>query len=58
LRACENRVLRKIFRLEKAEVSGGWREFHEEIYKLYSSDIIRMMKSRSILSHIGAMRGA
>jgi hypothetical protein len=26
----ENRLLRRIFRLEKGEVSGGWRKLHDE----------------------------
>jgi hypothetical protein len=28
LRVCENRVLRGIFRPERGEVTGGWRELH------------------------------
>jgi hypothetical protein len=49
----ENRVLRRIFRRERAEVTGGWRELHnEELHNLYSSpSIIRMIKP-------GRMRGA
>jgi hypothetical protein len=47
LRVFENRVLRKIFGLNRDEVTGGWRKLHiEELHNLYSaSSIIRMMKS-------------
>ena len=30
LRVCGNRVLRKIFRPKTEEVTGGWRELHNE----------------------------
>jgi hypothetical protein len=48
LRVFENRVLRRIFGPKRDEVTGGWRELHnEEFYNLYSSpSIIRMIKSR------------
>jgi hypothetical protein len=48
LRVFENRVLRRIFGLKRDEVTGGWRELHnEELHDLYSSpSIIRMVKSR------------
>jgi hypothetical protein len=44
----ENRVLRRIFRPKRDEVTGGWRKLHnEEPHDLYSSpSIIRMLKSR------------
>jgi hypothetical protein len=44
----ENRVLRRIFRPKRDEVTGGWRKLHdEELYSFYSSpSIIRMIKSR------------
>jgi hypothetical protein len=48
LRAFENRVLRRMFGLGKDEVTGEWKELHnEELHELYSSpSIIRIMKSR------------
>jgi hypothetical protein len=41
----DNRVLRRIFGLERDDVTGGWKKFHsEELHSLYSSpDIIRMI---------------
>jgi hypothetical protein len=44
----ENRVLRRIFRPKRDEVTGGWRKLHnEELHNLYSSpSIIRVIKSR------------
>jgi hypothetical protein len=43
----ENRVLRRIFGLNRYEVTGDWRKLHnEELLDEYSSpDIIRMIKS-------------
>jgi hypothetical protein len=48
LRVFENRVLRRIFRPRRDEVTGEWRKLHnEEIHDLYSSpSIIRIMKSK------------
>jgi hypothetical protein len=48
LRVFENRVLRKIFRQKRDEVTGDWSRLHnEELHNLYSSPkIIRMIKSR------------
>jgi hypothetical protein len=48
LRVSENRVLRRIFGLQREEVAGGWRRLHnEEIHYLYASPhIIMVMKSR------------
>jgi hypothetical protein len=47
LRVFENRVLRKIFRPKRDEVTGEWRRLHkEELNDLYSSpNIIRVIKS-------------
>jgi hypothetical protein len=44
----ENRVLRRIFGPKRDEVTGEWRELHnEELRDLYSSpSIIRIIKSR------------
>jgi hypothetical protein len=43
----ENRVLRRIFRPKKDEVTGEWRKLqNKELHSLYSSlSIIRMVKS-------------
>jgi hypothetical protein len=48
LRVFQNRALRRIFGLKRAEVMGDWRKLHnEELHNLYSSpNIIRMIKSR------------
>jgi hypothetical protein len=50
LRVFENRVLRRIFGLERDEVTGEWRRLHKkELYALYSSpNIIRVIKSRKL----------
>jgi hypothetical protein len=50
LRVFENRVLRRIFGLQRDEVTGEWRKLHnEELHDLYSSpSIIRIIKSRTI----------
>jgi hypothetical protein len=38
LRAFENRVLRRIYRPKRDEVTGGWRKLHDEkLGNLYSS---------------------
>jgi hypothetical protein len=46
----ENRVLRRIIGPKRDEVTGGWRNLHnEELHNLYSSpNVIRMIKSRRI----------
>jgi hypothetical protein len=46
LRVFENRVLKRIFGPKRDEVTGEWREVHnEELHYLYSSpSIIRMIK--------------
>jgi hypothetical protein len=48
LRVFGNRVLRGIFGPKTDEVTGGWRQLHnEELHNFYSSpSIIRMIKSR------------
>jgi hypothetical protein len=48
LRACENRVSRRMYESKRDEVTGDWRKLHnEELHNLYfSPSIIRMMKSR------------
>jgi hypothetical protein len=55
----ENRVLRRIFGPMRAEVTGDWRELHnEELHNLYSSsDIIPMKKSRTMrwAGHVARM---
>jgi len=47
LRVFENRVLRRIFGLERDEITGEWRRLHiEELYDPYSSlNIIWVRKS-------------
>jgi hypothetical protein len=52
LRVFEDRVLRRILGPKRDEVTGGWRELHnEELRDLYSSpSIIRMIKSRRVRS--------
>jgi hypothetical protein len=49
-RVFKNRVLRRIFEPKKDEVTGGWRNLHNEVFhNLYSSpSIIRMIKSRTM----------
>jgi hypothetical protein len=46
----ENRVLRRMFRPKRDEVTGEWRKLHnEELHDLYSSpSIIRIMKARRV----------
>jgi hypothetical protein len=48
LRVFGNRVLRKIFGLQRDGVTGEWRRLHnEELNDLYSSpNIVRVIKSR------------
>jgi hypothetical protein len=48
VRVFENRVLRGIFRPKRDEVTGEWRELHnEELNDLYSlPNIVRVVKSR------------
>jgi hypothetical protein len=60
LRVFENRVLRRIFRPKRDEVTGEWRRLHiEELHDLYSSsNIIWVIKSRRMrwVGHIACMR--
>jgi hypothetical protein len=62
LRVFENRVLRRIFRPKRDEVTGEWRRLHnKELYALYSSpNIIRVIKSRwaGHVARIGERTGA
>jgi hypothetical protein len=57
-------VLRRIFGTKKEEVIGEWRRLHnEEHYALYSSNIIRVTKSRRMrleghVARMGDRRGA
>jgi hypothetical protein len=50
LRVFENRVLRRIFRPKRDEVTGNCRKLHnEELHGLYSSpSIVRVIKARRI----------
>jgi hypothetical protein len=56
----ENRVLRRIFRLKRDEVTGKWRKLHnEELNNLYSlPNIVRVVKSRRMrwAGHVARMR--
>jgi hypothetical protein len=51
LRVFENRVLRRIFGLNKEELTGEWRKLHNgELNKFYSSPkVIRKIKSRRMM---------
>jgi hypothetical protein len=55
----ENRVLRRIFGTRRDEVTGKWRNFHnEELHNLYSSpNIVRQIKSRRMrwAGHVACM---
>jgi hypothetical protein len=59
LRVFENRVLRRTFGPKRDEVTGEWRQLHnEELHNLYSSpDIIRQVKSRRMrwAEHVARM---
>jgi hypothetical protein len=50
LRVFENRVLRRIFRPKRDEVTGEWRKLHnEDLNGLYSlHNIVRVIKSRRL----------
>jgi hypothetical protein len=65
LRVFENRVLRRIFGLERDEVTGQWRKLHDgELHNLYSPPaIIRQINSRRMrwaqyVAHVGEQRNA
>ena len=54
----DNRVLRTIFGPKRAEMTGEWRRLHtEELYSLYSPNIIRVIISRRMrwAGHIARM---
>jgi hypothetical protein len=59
LRVFENKVLRRIFRPKRAEVTGGWRKLHnEELHGLYSSlGTIRVIKAKRMrrAGHVARM---
>jgi hypothetical protein len=61
LRVVEDRVLRRIFGPKRDEVTGEWRELHnEELRDLYSSpSIIRMIRSRRMrwAGHVARIGG-
>ena len=58
-RRLENRVLRRIFRLRRNEVTGDWKKLHnEELNNLYTSpNIVRVVKSRRMrcVGHVARM---
>jgi hypothetical protein len=59
LRVCENKVLRRICRVKRNEVTRGWRKLHNEEHRdLYSSPSkIRIIKSRRMrwAGHVARM---
>ena len=59
LRVFENKVLRKIFRANRDEITGEWKKLHNvELHALYSSpNIIRILKSRQLrwAGHVSRM---
>jgi hypothetical protein len=59
LRVFENRMLGRIFRPKRDEVTGGWRKLHnEELHSLYASpSIIGMTRSRMVrwAGHVARM---
>ena len=59
LRVFENRVLRRVFRSKRDEVTGEWRKLHnEELSDLYSlPNIVRVVKSRRMrwAGHVARM---
>ena len=63
LRMLENRVLRRIFRLKRDEVTGEWRLHNEELNNLYFSlNIFWVTQSRSLrraghVARMGERRG-
>jgi hypothetical protein len=60
----ENRVLRRSFWPKRDEVTGKWRRLHnEELYDLYCSPNIRVIRSRRMIwpghvARVGDRRGA
>jgi hypothetical protein len=58
LRVLENKVLRRIFGPKRVEVTGEWRRlYNKELYALYSSPNIRVIKSRRLrwAEHVARM---
>jgi hypothetical protein len=59
MRVFENKVLKRIFEPKRDEVTGGWRQLHnEELHDLYfSPSIIRIIKSRRMkwAGHVARM---
>jgi hypothetical protein len=59
LRVFEDRMLRRIFGLKRDEVTGEWRQLHnEELNDLYfSPNIVRVIKSRRMrwAGHVARM---
>jgi hypothetical protein len=58
LRVFKNRVLRGIFGPKRGKVTGVWRKLHnEELHDLYSTNIVRVLKSRRMrwVSHVARM---
>jgi hypothetical protein len=53
----ENRVLRRIFGPKGDKVTGEWRKVYEELNDLYSSPIIRVIKSRNKMGMAWNMNG-
>jgi hypothetical protein len=54
----ENRVLRRLFGPKRDKVTGEWRKlYNKELYILYSSHIIRKIKSRKMrwAGHVARM---
>jgi len=60
LRVFEDRMLRRIFRPKRDEVTGDWRKLHsEQLNDLYSSpNIVRVIKSRRMrwAGHVARIR--
>jgi hypothetical protein len=60
----ENRVIMRIFGPKRDEVTGEWRRLHnKELYAVYSSNIIWVIKSRKLrwtgrVARMGERRGA
>jgi hypothetical protein len=58
LRVFENRVLRRIFGPKRDELTGEWRRLqNEELYELYSPNIMRVIKPRRMrwAGHVARM---
>jgi len=60
LRVFENKVLRKIYRKKRDEMTGEWRRLHnEELHGLYDlPNVVKIMKSRRLrwAGHVARMR--